>query len=223
MSETRIVVVGKTGVGKSSLANTIFEENVFDVFASANSGTTRCESITKEVNGRLVKWIDTPGLFDTERKEDEMKPEIVKCIEECYPGPHVFLILLPVGRFTQQEQEVVQQLSQYFSDQALDFAILLFTHGDDLGDESTIEEFASQNESLNKLLQRCGNRVHVVDNKYWGGDRDGYRSNRYQLSQLFKTIDQMMNANGGRYYNNDFLRQTLQKILVEAYRFTAGD
>lgn len=223
MDETvRVVVLGKTGAGKSNLANTIFKEEVFKVGCSANSETGHCQSFTKLMNGWHLKWIDTPGFFDTNRPEKEMKDEILKCIKECHPGPHVFLIVLKLERFTTQEQEIIQTIRNYFSEQVWNFAIVLFTHGDDLGEGMTIQEFARKNQALTRLMQKCGDRCHVVDNRHWWKNQDGYRSNKYQLIKLFETMEHVMKENQGQYYTNEFLQQTISKIMIMAYRLTAG-
>ncbi|XP_035850133.1 GTPase IMAP family member 7-like [Sander lucioperca] len=124
----RIVMLGKTGSGKSSLANTIFGEELFTIGHNSDSETSECKAKTKSVNGRSITLIDTPGFFDTKRSEEELKLEILKCITECAPGPHAFLIVLKVERFTEHEQAVITTINQHFSEEVLRYATVVFTH-----------------------------------------------------------------------------------------------
>ncbi|KAM3591057.1 uncharacterized protein V6R79_021545 [Siganus canaliculatus] len=204
----RIVILGKTGFGKSSLANTILGEKLFITNHTPNSGTSQCQAETRSINGRNVTLIDTPALLDTEFSEEEMKPEIVRCITECSPGPHAFLIVLKVERFTEQEEAVVTKICSYFSEEALKYAVIVFTHGDQLPEGMTIKEFVSKKKKLSELVQKCGGRCHVIDNKYWkNNEEDEYRNNRVQVEKLLHTIDKMVMENNGDYYTNEMLTQ----------------
>lgn len=129
----------KTRAGKTLLANTIIGEKLLDVHHFA--GTSKRKAETKSLNQRRVILFDTPSFFDTNRPEEDMKREIVRCITECAPGPHVFLIVLKVDKYTIQEKAIVEKMIGYFSEDALRFTVVVFSHGDQLPEETTIEDF----------------------------------------------------------------------------------
>ncbi|XP_062300413.1 GTPase IMAP family member 8-like [Scomber scombrus] len=214
--ETRIVVLGKTGAGKSSLANTIFGEPLFKINHSPKSGTSECQAETKSVNTRRITWIDTPGFFDNKRPEEEIKTEIVRCITECAPGPHAFLIVLKVEKYTEHEKAVIKKTIEYFSEDVFKYAAVVFTQGDQLPEEMKIEEFVSESEDLSDLVKKCGDRCHVVDNKYWkNNQQDENKSNQFQVEQLLNTIEKMVMKNKGGYYTNEMLQRVGREIQKE--------
>ncbi|XP_076018644.1 GTPase IMAP family member 7-like isoform X2 [Genypterus blacodes] len=214
MADTRrIVLLGKTGFGKSYLADTIFGETVFQIGDSPNSETKKCQAKTRSINGRSITLIDTPGFFDTHKNEMELKPEIVRCITKCAPGPHTFLIVLKVDRYTTQEMEVIAKVKEYFSEEALKYAVVVFTYGDQLSPGKKIEAFVRESEGLSDLVRRCGGRCHVIDNKYWNNNQqDGYRSNRFQVTELLKTIEKIVTGNNGGCYTNEVLQEAEREI-----------
>ena len=59
----RVVLLGKTGNGKSSTGNSLIGENVFKTGSSVDSITVQCEAITFELAGRKILLLDTPGKF----------------------------------------------------------------------------------------------------------------------------------------------------------------
>ncbi|XP_066577203.1 GTPase IMAP family member 9-like [Amia ocellicauda] len=204
--ELRIVLVGKTGSGKSASGNTIFGKTVFESEMSMTSVTKGCEKIKGMVNGRRVSVVDTPGLFDTHTSEEMINKEIMRCITMSSPGPHAIVMVLQLGRFTEEERKSVEKIQELFKEHAADYTIVLFTHADDL-DGKPIQDFIKkQDQKIQNFIVQFGGRYVAFNNKKM--------QDQGQVLQLIKMIDNMVAQNGNRYYTNHAF-QMAEKALSE--------
>ncbi|XP_014833834.1 PREDICTED: GTPase IMAP family member 8-like, partial [Poecilia mexicana] len=208
-TELRIVLIGGRyndfPSGKSSAGNFILGQNVFDT----SRRTAQSEARQQEVFSRRVTVVDTPGWWWNWPREDTPKLdqiEIQNSVHLCPPGPHVFLLVIPVSSdLSQLIKSSLKQHLELFNADVFIYTIVLFTAVSPCSDKK-IESKIRTSPVLQWILQQCGNRKHFLN--------ISNREDRDQVKKLLEKIETLITNNGFRHCSVDRSQgETLRKEM----------
>lgn len=182
MNDRNVVVVGKTGAGKSTIANKILEttdaRNPFKVSDTVLESITQTVSVKKtllKTKGGVyysVQVVDTIGLFDTralascKSNNDTMK-EIESFFRDRISGVNIIFFVFKQGRWTSEEKTTFDLFTRYFVDSEVSsVSALVITGCDGYTDEQkekVCKEFKEKQPEIYRFMKKGVLAVSFLD------------------------------------------------------------
>ncbi|XP_054653600.1 uncharacterized protein LOC129193040 [Dunckerocampus dactyliophorus] len=207
-----VVLLGLSGSGKTSALRLILQRagNQYPFTGCTDEDpqpTVVCERREVCTGGKRLILVDTPELWD---EDGVVNLEQVKdCLALALPGPHIYLLVLQVGRFTQGESEMLTQLQKIFGRDAVEHSMVLFVHMNQGPQRSQrIHNYvAGAHTMLHELTRRCGSRYYELS---LAKTHNGM--SYPQVRQLLSGINKLVASHGGRaHVVKRFTAQELQE------------
>ncbi|XP_053494045.1 uncharacterized protein LOC128615751 [Ictalurus furcatus] len=192
--ELKLVLLGRTGAGKSAAGNVILGRDEFKLRGDDATGATTqsCVKGTAVIGQKQVTVVDTPDWFWPGCPPEKLATHLSSCMDLCAPGPHAFLLCVPVTLPGRSHLHDLGSIRNSFGPHAiLRHTLVLFTHSDMLKDGNVEEYIAAKRPELLELVEKCGDRYHVLKQ----GRNEG------NIEELLEKVEQVVKENSGSHYS----------------------
>ncbi|XP_062619544.1 GTPase IMAP family member 6-like [Saccostrea cucullata] len=200
----RLLVIGKVGVGKSTVGNVLIGRKVFAVpLVFSNEPGTLKSTAVEATNflGQHVRIIDTPGVYGSNQEEKTIKNEIAKGLRLAKPGPHALLFVTRIGKFTTEDEKAIEFYERNFGSQVTKYIVVVFTGKEKLvGEGINIHDYVKSLNPKSKLK----NWIEKTEHRYVAFSDTGYiLDQKKNVESLLDMIGRMMLKNLASPYFGD--------------------
>ncbi|KAF0524721.1 GTPase imap family member 7-like [Gigaspora margarita] len=179
-----------------------------------DSCTQVCRESEMTIDGRKFNIVDTPGIFDTSKPDEEVFKEIAKTVQKSAHGIKAILFVFEAKRFTEEQKNALNGIKAFLGENALNYMIAIFSHATKKQNEDKDEMRKAWNPTVASFIGSIGNRWGVSpDSDYFPPKHE-----KHQL-RLREIKDFIMSTSGS--YTTDMLesaRREQERIRQEQER-----
>ncbi|XP_063049620.1 GTPase IMAP family member 4-like, partial [Engraulis encrasicolus] len=199
MSELRLVLLGGNAADKRAAGNTILgtEESQRDSIQDR-------ESRQGEVAGRRLTVVDTLDWFSSGLSEKDMRQDVGNCVRLSAPGPHAFLLVVPVEPSEGTEKRMLEKMEDFFGEGCWTHTLIIFIHTEGQVERSVEELLQTGSQELQQLVEKCGNRCHLLNIRDTPDDTE--------ITQLLEKIGEMVSGNREEVYNSETYQEAERQL-----------
>ncbi|KAF5817419.1 putative AIG1-type guanine nucleotide-binding (G) domain-containing protein [Helianthus annuus] len=164
----------------------------------------------------LLERLHLAGMFDLSANPEVIRKEIVSCLHMVKDGIHAVLVIFSIcSRFSEDDQDVICSLVTLFGRKIYNYIVIVFTGGDELEEEEkSLDDFLCNcPESLKKILDLCGNRCVLFDNR---------TKNKVKITSQFQKllssyVNMLLEANDRKPYTSEIFVERKVKLITVCY------
>ena len=205
-----VLLIGKIGSGKSMLGNLLIEDKKFKENSGLSTATddSQVASCTVNIDDDYFTMhvIDTPGLADVVRENEEIFAKIAQKIpvpiQNGKPIIHTMIYVLSAAHpFTRDDVAILDYFAKA-GDKLWSYTMLVITNANDYGQtkyeqEHTFRQLLKSSkcpDAIKNLFDKIENRFVFVDSK-----NSNPQETQEARLEILKTIQQLSSENDGGY------------------------